>query len=171
MKRLLIFLLCMLPFSALAQQQLMTANKNGKLEIHIMLADNPDFIKQWFQTPPADAPKLKGTHTAVVDRRMTCAFILNGLKVDDKHHYEGIVSVKVIKPDGTVLFEQNDYAGVKATAPDRYKDFLGAYVMADPALDVVMEKKDDKGKYHIEAIVKDKNSDKTATDSYEFTLE
>jgi hypothetical protein len=44
------------------------------------------------------------------------------------------------------------------------------YVMADPALDLTLEKSDPKGLYRLEATVKDNISNESINNFYEFTL-
>jgi hypothetical protein len=63
------------------------------------------------------------------------------------------------------MFSEKNFSQGKGSVP-----LKPMYAMADPALDLTLEKSDPKGLYRLEATVKDNISNESISNFYEFTL-
>jgi hypothetical protein len=72
------------------------------------------------------------------------------------------VSFYVLDPTGKPIFGVRDYAKGNGKTPKN-----PSFIMADPALDIILEDSDLPGTYTIVAQVVDKNNQKTADASYQ----
>lgn len=163
-----LFLCCFAAFDVRAQ--LVTANTDGKLEAAIVLSDDPNFIKEWFRESNG-APHMQRLENVHVGQKLTAAFLVSGMKLDDKRNCRATVSFKLTQPDGKVMLAQDNYAKIDIPASQGFINYLSAFVMADPALDLLFEDKDAKGQYTLTIDVVDEMSQQKATVQHTFTLQ
>lgn len=137
----------------------------GELVGYIAVGTSPDFLGQWFQTPPERGPTLPLVKQFAVGDTAYVAFVLTGALPDQRGRADVTVDVRIAKPDGSVLFSQEAYARYDKLATTR-----PAFVMADPALDVGFDASDPLGEYSLVAIFHDKVAQKAALVELRITL-
>lgn len=123
----------------------------SELTVNIVASETTDFIKSWLSTPFSAKPYTKEVHEVIPDQTFYVAFLVAGFKPDLNGHYNFIVHWILYKPDGSIMLQQKDYARGVGIMPDK-----PSFVMADPALDLILEKNDPLGTYRIVAIVEDR---------------
>jgi len=138
-----------------------------ELSITAAVSDSPDFINEWMSTGSKHAPYLPSVHETKPGQTLYCAFLIGGYSAvrSSDPIYDVVVHWKLIKPDGSVMFDQPNYAKARGRMPQ-----VPGFVMADNALDFVLDAEDPPGRYRLEAEVEDRVSLKSAKTSYEINL-
>ena len=137
------------------------AKPQGDLGLVIVASDTPDYIHEWLTTPSQHGVTIKRLKMAKPDQLIVSSFLVTGLSRNEEGRYDFSVSFYVLGPNNKPIFGQRDYAKGSGILPD--KPIL---VMADPALDIVLENTDPEGKYSIVAKVTDLVNGRMADDSY-----
>jgi hypothetical protein len=122
----------------------------GELVGYITIGKSPDFLKQWFETPPEHAPRLPLVSRFSPGEIAHIAFVLTGQRADDNGRCHVTVDIRIAKPDGTVLFDQEAVARFLGESSGR-----PGFVMANPMLEVGFEAGDPLGQYSVVAIFHD----------------
>lgn len=135
-----------------------------------VFASSDDPVKTWFETKPPKAPQFSMLNEVEILKPFHIAILVGGLALDKDGHYKGTVDVKITQPDGAALMDEKNYSVIEGTAPEKYKQYLGAYKMVDPGLMMGMEGSDPKGEYLIEAIIHDEVGENQTRGEYKITL-
>lgn len=134
----------------------------GDLAVVIVASDSPDYVKNWVATKPSAPITIKRLKVAKPDQLIVAAFLVTGFSANSEHQYSFRVSWYLLKPDGKPLGGERNYATGKGLAPPN-----ATFVMANPALDIVLEASDPEGTYTLVAQAEDMVSGKKADSSYE----
>ena len=133
------------------------------LALEIAVSPSPDFIDEWVNTPSEHEVVIQRLSKARRAETVHVAFIASGHAANAEGLADLSVSFKLIRPDATEMFSEQDYAGY-----DRPKG--NGYVMLDPALDITFDGSDPLGTYRIEGVLDDRVAKRSATASYELVL-
>ena len=96
---------------------------------------------------------------------MVTAFLVTGTSPNSKGNYNFSVSYQLIDPNKNIVFGKNDYAKGKSIQPPN-----PTFIMADPALDIILEPSDPEGVYTIIAQVTDLVTGKKANNEYKINF-
>jgi hypothetical protein len=140
-------------------------NPRGDLGLIIVASDSPEYIHEWLTTPPGHGVTIKRLHVAKPEQLIVSSFLVHGVTPDQTGNYFFNVSFYVLNPDGKPLFGVQDFAKGEGKIP-----INPSFIMADPALDIVLEESDPPGIYTIVAQVVDITSGKKADASYKIKL-
>jgi hypothetical protein len=157
--------LVFLILSSMAHSQLLPgpkANAQGDLSLLIVASDSPAYIKEWLSTSPEHGVSIKRLKIAKPNQLIVTAFLVTGLTPDSSGSYKYSVNVYVINPSNKPMWGQKSYAGGQGVLPNK-----PMIMMADPALDLILEESDPSGEYSIVAEVTDLVSGKKADHSYQ----
>lgn len=147
-----IFAILLLSLTSYAQTQTgKVVVPKSELMVNIVASETTDFINSWLSTPFNVKPYIKEVREVIPDQTFYVAFLISGFKSDIKGHYNFIVHWTLYKPDGSIMLEQKNYARGIGIMPDK-----PSFIMADPALDLMLEKADPLGIYRLVAIVEDR---------------
>jgi hypothetical protein len=135
------------------------------LGLIIVASDSPKFVEEWVRTPSKHAPKIKRLFDAKPDQLIVTAFIVTGLSANESGHFSFSISFYVLDPNGKQLFGQRNYAKGAGKLPDN-----PAFIMADPALDLVLEESDPPGVYTIVGQVTDLINGNKTDNYYKITF-
>ncbi len=138
-------------------------NKEGNLGLVIVASHTPEYIKEWIETPSNHDVTIKRLTEAKPDQKIITAFLVTGFTPDAEGNFRFNVSFTLIGPDNKEVFGQKNYARGKGKAPG-----TPTFVMADPALDIVLERSDLAGVYTIIGVVEDQVSKKSTRNEYKF---
>jgi hypothetical protein len=166
-KRLIIgMLLLLLPSSVCAElTPRPKARPAGDLAILVTASDSLRYIEDWV-SKSSDKPITIRRITEIKPGQLVyCAFLVTGLTGDKDSNYKFIVNFRLIDPNGKTVFEVPRYAKGNGTIT-----LKPVFVMADPALDLVLEASDPAGLYQVEGTVEDLVSGKNVTDTYRIIL-
>ena len=153
------------PSPSIKTQPIISAKKKGDLGLIIVASDSPKFVEEWVKTPSKHAPKVKRLFDAEPDQLIVTAFIVTGLSANESGQFSFSVSFYVLDPNGKPLFGQRDYAKGAGKLPED-----PTFIMADPALDLVLEESDPPGVYTIVGQVTDLINGKKADNFYKITF-
>ena len=151
LKKTILYTLLLL--SSVAQAQLLpniVASPKGNLSLEIVASDSPKYIKEWISTKPENAITIKRLKQAKPNQLIVIAFLTSGLSADSNGKYHYSVNVYILAPNNEPIWGQRNYAGGKGLLPKK-----PMIMMADPALDFVLESSDPAGEYTIVAQVTD----------------
>ena len=137
------------------------AKEAGDLGLVIVASGTPKYIEEWLSTPSSHGVTIKRLKVAKPDQLIVTAFLVTGMSANDDGNYEFSISFYILDPNEKPIFGQRDYAKGKGRLPS--KPML---IMADPALDLILEESDPEGTYTIVAQVVDLVNGKKASDSY-----
>lgn len=138
-------------------------SKDVRLTAHIVMSHSAGFIGSWLaenKTRQLPATKVQKVEK---DKQFFAAFLAKGLEGDHANRYRFDVDWKLYKPDGTVMFSEDSYARGSGPVPQ-----APTFSLAYPTLFIVLEKTDPPGKYKLEAVVRDKVTQTSAVDVYQF---
>jgi hypothetical protein len=136
-------------------------SKEGELRLVILASHTPEYIKEWMQTPSNHDVTIKRLTDTKPNQPITAAFLVTGFTPDANGNFRFNVSFSFIGPDDKEVFGEKNYARGKGKAPGK-----PTFVMADPALDIVLEQSDLAGAYKIIGVVVDEVSKKSARSEY-----
>ena len=137
-------------------------NKAGDLGIEIVASKTPDYIKEWISTPPKHQVMINRLKEVGPEQLIVTAFLVTGMSSDSSGNFEFSVSFYLLGPDKKPIFGQGNYAIGEGKHPDK-----PTFIMADPALDLILEHSDPEGTYTIVAQVTDRMNGKKADSFYE----
>jgi len=141
------------------------ANPSGQLRVDVVAAASGDYIKEWVSTSFKDAIHITPIKEVISDQTFYVAVIVTGYGVNDKGMTDLAGDFILQNPDGTLMFdEKNVFTHRKSMTHSE------GFVMMDPAIDLTLEKKDQRGVYIFKATVKDNVLGKTISGEYSFTL-
>ncbi len=143
----------------------LSAKPEGDLAIIIVASETPEYIKEWMSTPSSHGVTIKRLKTAKPNQLIVSAFLVTGLSADEDGEFSYSVSYYFLDPNNKALFGERDYAKGSGTIPKN-----PSFIMADPALDIILEDSDPEGTYSIVAQVKDLVTGKKADCSYNIRL-
>jgi hypothetical protein len=141
------------------------AKSKGDLGLVIVASDSPKYIKEWVSTPSEHGVTIRRLKRAKPNQLIVSSFLVTGLSADVQGNYSFSVSFYLLGPNGKAVFGQSDYGKGSGKLPDK-----PVLIMADPALDIVLEQSDPPGEYSIAAKVKDLVNGNVATDTYTIEL-
>ena len=136
-------------------------NAEGDLGLLIVASHTPEYIDKWLNTPSSHGVTIKRLKTAHPNQLIVTSFLVSGCTPDAEGNISFNVSFSLIGPDKKVIFGQQNFATGKGKA-----SIKPTYVMADPALDIVLETSDAPGVYTIKGIVEDMVSNKRVQSEY-----
>ena len=136
-------------------------NTTGDIGLEIVASGTPEYIKEWLSTPSSHGVKIKRLRVVKPDQLIVASFLVSGMSSDDNGDYSFSVSMYILGPNGEPIFGERNYAKGTGKVPDK-----PVFVMADPALDIVLEESDPAGDYKIVAQVEDLVSGAKADCSY-----
>jgi hypothetical protein len=136
-----------------------------KLSVNIVISETTDFIRSWLSTPSKIKPYIKGVHDVIPEQTVYAAFLVAGFKPDKDGKYNFIVHWKLYNPDGSIMFDQKNYAKGSGNVPEK-----PSFIMADPALDLTLENTDVAGTYKLVATVEDLVVNMKASGEYKIRL-
>jgi len=140
-------------------------NPRGDIGIIIVASDSPEYIHEWLTTPPAHGVTIKRLRVAKPEQLIVSSFLVHGVTPNQAGEYSFSVSFYVLGPDGKPLFGDRDYAKGNGAIPKN-----PSFIMADPALDIILEASDPSGIYTIIARVVDITNGKKADASYKINF-
>ena len=141
-------------------------NPPGDLAVSVFVAESPDFIREWVDTPSSFGPTIHRIRKARFNRQVHAGFIVTGYTRQENFQVNFVVNVKITDPTGKVILDQKSWARLSNEMPKER-----SFILADPVLDLMIETSDPAGKYRIEATVLDMVSGKTASGSWELDVE
>ena len=139
----------------------------GNLNITVVASDSPQYLHDWVDPAKHNKVTIRRINKIKAEQIAYCGFLISGLTpspAPDSSVYFS-VGFKFYGPDGSLVFEQPIYTQGKMNDPQK-----PTYIMADPALDLIMEKSDPVGIYTIVGIVTDLVTKQKATGSYKLSL-
>ena len=136
-------------------------NAVGDIGLLIVASHTPKYIDEWLNTPSSHGVTIKRLKTSRPNQLIVTSFLVSGFTPDAEGNFLFNVSFSLIGPDNKVVFGQQNYATGKGKAPKK-----PTYVMADPALDIVLEASDAPGIYTIKGVVEDMVSNKKVQSEY-----
>jgi len=134
--------------------------------VQIAATTDSHLLRTWIGTGIVEnildtAPKILRPN-----QQLHLAFLVSGASPDNRKRTNFSIHWKLLRPDGSKMFGENNYAHgseqIVAT-PD--------YQMANPALDIILDRDDLEGEYRLEATVEDKIAHRTATTAYRFSFQ
>ena len=143
------------------------AKPPGNLEVIIVASDSVQYIKDWLDPSMESRVVVPRVNKVKPEQVAYCAFLITGL-TPSPNPYSSLqysVGFNLFSPSGELLFNVPEYTRGQVKNPG--KPIL---IMADPALDLVLEESDPEGTYTLEAHVVDMNTGKAAKGSYQITL-
>jgi hypothetical protein len=141
-------------------------NPSGNPGIIIVASDSPEYIREWLSTPPSHGVTIKRLRVAKADQLIVASFLVHGIAANSEGKFSFSVSFYVLGPDGKPIFGVPDYAKGNGVIPQ-----IPAYIMADPALDIILENSDPPGVYTIVAQVVDNINGKKADAFYKIRFD
>ena len=135
--------------------------ETGNLGLLIVASETSEYIKEWLTTPSQHGVTIKRLRTAKPNQLIVAAFLVSGISANTDGNYEFSINFYLLGPDKKPIFGQRNYAKGKGKHPSK-----PTYIMADPALDIVLENSDPAGMYTIVAQVTDIVTGKKASNSY-----
>ncbi|RUO36095.1 hypothetical protein CWE13_09475 [Aliidiomarina shirensis] len=138
------------------------ARPQGDLDLIIVASESDAYIREWLNTPPEQGVTIKRTRVAKPDQLLVTAFLVTGLTAGDDGRYRYSIDTYILGPDGDPIWGQRNYAGGAGVLPAR-----PMVLMADPALDLILEQSDPEGIYTVVGQVTDLASGSKADSSYE----
>jgi len=136
-------------------------NKAGELALVVVASESPDYIKEWLSTPSTHGVTIKRIRVVKPEQLIIASFLVSGMSADENGNYSFSVSMYILGPDGKPVFGERNYAKGSGKLPEK-----PTFVMADPALDIILEESDPEGDYSIVAQVKDSVSGAKADGLY-----
>jgi len=146
-------------------QTLHVVSPKDNLTVNIVVSGTTDFIQSWLLTPSNIKPYIKGIHEVAPEQTVYAAFLIAGFKPDENGKYNFIVHWILYNPDGSIMFDQKNYARGFGNYPKK-----PSFIMADPALDLTLENSDPAGIYRLVATVEDLVANMSASGEYKITL-
>ncbi len=137
-------------------------SKAGNLSVDIVASGSPKYIEDWLTNSRSEGVTIKRLKEAKPNQLIVISFLVSGMTPNLSQNYAFSVSMYIEQPDGKLLFGKKDYARGSGKSPN-----VASFVMADPALDLILEHSDPEGVYKVYAQVKDLVSNKTSKASYE----
>ncbi|MDH5354445.1 MAG: hypothetical protein OEY09_08395 [Gammaproteobacteria bacterium] len=125
-------------------------NETGNLGLVIVASETPEYIEEWLSTPSQHGVKIKRLRVAKPNQLIVTAFLVTGTSPNTEGNYQFSVNFYLLGPDEKPIFGQRDYA--RGKGKHRSKP---TFIMADPALDIILEPSDPDGIYTIVAQVTD----------------
>jgi hypothetical protein len=138
----------------------------GDLNLLIVTSASPDHAQEWLSTQQGRRINLKLLKTAKPDQEIITSFLVTGVTSDISGDYSFVVSFTLLDPYGKVVFGKRNYAKAAGKAP---RD--PAFIMAEPALGIVLDESDPLGDYKLIGIVEDLTSNKIFRTIQKITLE
>ena len=139
--------------------------KAGDLGLVVVASGSPDYIKEWLSTPSSHGITIKRLRVVRPEQLIVASFLVSGMSADEGGNYSFAVSMYILGPDGKPIFGDRNYAKSSGKLPEK-----PTFIMADPALDLVLENGDPEGHYKIVAQVQDLISGAKADGSYVIKL-
>ena len=133
----------------------------GELDLIIVASGTPEYISEWLNTPASHGVTIKRLKKAKPNQLIVSSFLVSGVTPDKEDNYSFTVSFYILDPNNKPIFGQRDYAKSKGRAPAN-----PSFIMADPAMDIILEATDPAGMYSIVAQVTDLVSGKKTDDIY-----
>jgi hypothetical protein len=155
--------------SVIAMPELVLAidpNPPGDLAVSVFMAESPDFIQEWVNTPSSFGPTIHRIKKARFNQQVHAGFIVTGYTRQENFQVNFVVNVKITDPTGKVILDQKSWARLSNEMSKER-----SFILADPVLDLMIETGDPAGKYRIEATVLDLVAGKTASGSWELDVE
>jgi len=130
----------------------------GMVSGEIAIGSSPDFLEAW-RRPPAKGqpPAVPLAREFAIGETAYIGFIVTGLLPNAASQASVTVDFKLIKPDGTVMLDEKEWAGVSGPVSKE-----PAFYLAEPALDIIFEPGDPVGRYSLVVIYHDLVSKKAA---------
>jgi hypothetical protein len=150
---------------AAAAPELMKPREPGDLDVIVAAAYSPDYIREWLTTKYEESPSLTGVHETSRGKWLFVSFLVTGLTPSAELAYDFEAGFRLLRPDGSILFDEPSYARNRSKGAARR-----GFVMSDPALDLLFDATDPIGKYTLEVVVRDKIAGTEAKESYEIHL-
>jgi hypothetical protein len=133
----------------------------GDINLIIVASGTPEYISEWLSTPSSHGVTIKRLKKAKPNQLIVSSFLISGVTPDKDGNYSFSVSFYILDPNNKPIFGQRDYAKGKGKVPDN-----PSFIMADPAMDIILEDTDPAGIYSIVAQVTDLVSGKKSDDTY-----
>ncbi len=137
------------------------AKPQGELALIIVASESDSYVREWLNTPPEHGVTIKRAKVTKPDQLLVTAFLVTGLTPSNDGRYRYSINTYVLGPEGKPIWGQRNYAGGAGMLPA--KPML---MMADPALDLILEQSDPEGTYTIVGQVTDLTSGNKADSSY-----
>ena len=141
------------------------ANPPGDLRVEVVVSATADYIAEWVRTPFEQDIHIAPLRIVHPEQTFYMAVVTTGYSLDGEHMTHLTGGFKLKAPSGHVILNEPDtfVHRKRMTHPT-------GFVMFDPAIDLTLEHKDERGTYLIEAEVTDQVTGKTATDAYQVQL-
>ncbi|MCK5289018.1 MAG: hypothetical protein KAJ14_06230 [Candidatus Omnitrophica bacterium] len=136
-------------------------NQTGDLAVIIAASDTTEYINDWITTSHETPVIIKRIKETKQGATVYIAFLITGFSSDDNNNYNFIVNFMLYGPDGEIIFNEKNYAKSLGKTPKN-----PTFIMADPALDLILEDSDPVGVYKLEAEVIDLIVNKNAKNIY-----
>ena len=133
----------------------------GELGLIIVASGTPEYINEWISTPSSHGVTIKRLKKAKPNQLIVIAFLVSGVSPDTMGNFSFSVNYYILNPNDKAIFGERDYAKGSGTIPN-----APAFIMGDPALDLILEDSDQEGDYTIVAQVTDLVTGKKADNSY-----
>jgi hypothetical protein len=147
-----VFLLCSLPAFAVEPRS------PGIVTGAVAVGSSPEYLEAWRRPPEkGNPPRVPVVTEFAIGETAYVGFIVTGLLPDDAGRGNVTVDLKLIKPDGSFMFDEEACARINGPVSKE-----PGFYLAEPALDIVFEPGDPTGKYSLVVIYHDLVSKKAA---------
>jgi hypothetical protein len=141
--------------------ELMKPRESGDLVVVVAAADSPDYIREWMETRFEDSPRLERLNETAIGEWLYISFLVTGLTPSAEAAYDFTVGYRLLRPDGSILFDEPAQATNRSKGTARR-----GWVMSDPALDLLFDETDPPGRYTLEVRVRDNIAGAEATTTH-----
>ena len=124
----------------------------------VAVGSSPDYLEAW-RRPPVEGkpPVVPVVKEFAIGETAYLGFIITGLVPDESGRGNVTVDLKLIKPDGTFMFDEKDVS--RLTGPVSKEP---GFYLSDPAVDITFEPGDPVGCYSLVIVYHDVVSKKAA---------
>ena len=116
----------------------------------LVITHFPEFIKEWTTSPPEHVPHIPAVSKSKRGEALAIVLCFGGCKADTSGHCNAVYDLTIVRPDGSTMHSFPDLELWKQEAPPYLQ--LGSAVPQ-----VKFDRTDPAGRYHIRAVVRDKN--------------
>lgn len=161
----LVVVLLLLLFSGVSLAEIVkgpSPSEPGDIAVEIVASGSPEYVERWNSTPSVEAQTITRLKQSAPEQLIVISFLVSGMTGNSERKYSFSVSMYVEDPNGKLVLGQRDFARGQG------EYFVNpAFIMANPALDLILEESDPLGTYKVFAQVTDLVSGERATSIYE----
>lgn len=143
-----------------------TQAKAQDLKLKIFFIDSPDKLNEVLHTPFDHTPTIQTINEIKKNQLVHAGFAVTGYKIDADKKLCLDLDVRIIDPNGHLIFSQEPFMQDK-----RVVSREDGQILMDGLLDFLIETNDPSGTYQVSARLIDGNKKSYALDNYEIFVE